>query len=117
MANQLPDLYAILGLTREATHEQIGHAYRTLLRRYHPDTRTLGDPADEAAADAALQDVLTAHAVLRDPGRRAAYDRRFARRPAAARGPQQRIYLYPTTPLQQPPWRVEPVRWKSWLTP
>ena len=37
------DLYAILGLNRNATPAQISHAYRTLLRRYHPDTRTPGD--------------------------------------------------------------------------
>jgi preprotein translocase subunit Sec63 len=72
MTTQPTDLYAILGLNRHATQAQISHAYRSLLRRYHPDTRTTpGDPSQDAVSDAALQQVLTAYAVLRDPGRRA----------------------------------------------
>ena len=68
------DLYAILGLARDATQAQISTAYRTQLRRYHPDTRTPADTTRAATSDAALQHVLTAYTVLRDPARRFAYD-------------------------------------------
>jgi len=54
MRTQPTDLYAILGLTRHATQAQISHAHRTLLRRYHPDTRTPGDPSQDAVRRASL---------------------------------------------------------------
>ena len=76
------DLYAILGLDRSATQAEIARAYRTLLRRHHPDTRTSGDPSQDAISDAALQQILTAYAVLRDPDRRADYDQRYTPRPS-----------------------------------
>ncbi|MFD8497439.1 J domain-containing protein [Amycolatopsis sp. NPDC059657] len=64
-----PDPYRVLGVSRDATPCQITTAYRTLIRALHPDTRH--DPADSAR----LADVITAYALLRDPRRRAAYDR------------------------------------------
>ena len=67
MTTERIDLYAILGLTRDATQAQISAAYRTLLRRYHPDTRTPADTCRDTMSDAALQQVLTAYAVLREP--------------------------------------------------
>ncbi len=114
--NECGDLYAILGLTPEASQTQINHAYRDLLRRLHPDTR---DPEDEAvrdAADAALQQTLAAYAVLGDPHRRADYDKRSTR-PRAGRAP--RMPHGPSAPLftpistQEPPIRVGPVRWHT----
>ena len=43
MTTEPIDFYAILGLAGNATQGQIGAAYRTLLRRYHPDTRAASD--------------------------------------------------------------------------
>ena len=53
------DLYAVLGLSRDATQAEISHAYRVLLRRHHPDTRTR-QTARSAPPDAALQQILDA---------------------------------------------------------
>ena len=39
MTTKRIDLYAILGVPPDATLAEIGHAYRSLLRRHHPDTR------------------------------------------------------------------------------
>src|SRR4030095_13045867 len=39
MTTERPDLYAILGLAPSATQAEISHAYRSLLRQHHPDTR------------------------------------------------------------------------------
>ena len=66
------DYYAILELPQSATEEEIKHAYRVLTRRYHPDSRA------EDVATALFHEVQTAYAVLSDPVRRRAYDRRRA---------------------------------------
>lgn len=74
------DLYAVLGVGRGATPTQITHAYRAAVRRLHPDSRAPQSPASGPAATAAdreLQRILDAYAVLRDPQRRADYDRQL----------------------------------------
>jgi curved DNA-binding protein CbpA len=116
MTTEPTDLYAILGLNRNATQAQISHAYRTLLRRYHPDTRTPGDPSQDAVSDAALQQVLTAYAVLRDPGRRADYDQRYATRPAPTRpsptiAETEPIFVSWSGSVNELPLRAGPVHW------
>jgi len=64
-----PDHYQALGLDRSATADQIRQAYRSLSRRHHPDKN--GASAESVARTQALNE---AHAVLRDPARRRAYD-------------------------------------------
>jgi DnaJ-domain-containing protein 1 len=66
------DPYAVLGLTPAATQAEITHAYRRQLRDHHPDLRS---PEPDAPADQRLGEILAAYALLRDPARRAAYDR------------------------------------------
>jgi curved DNA-binding protein CbpA len=67
------DLYRLLQVDPEADVEIIGAAYRKLAQRYHPD---VADDPDAAARMAAIN---AAWEVLRDPARRAEYDRsRFA---------------------------------------
>lgn len=61
--------YEVLGLTSEATDDQVRDAYRRLARAHHPDrARATGAPADSMPA------INEAYRVLGDPGRRAAYD-------------------------------------------
>ena len=71
-----PDPYAVLGVAPTATAQQISRAYRRLLRRHHPDTRS-GEAvlADATSGPGSLADLLTAYAVLRDPVTRAEHDR------------------------------------------
>lgn len=81
--------YRVLGLTVEASQAQIARAYRRLLHAHHPDTRTT-PPAADPVADEELQRILAAYALLRDPARRAAYDRATAEDPGPAdRSPVQ----------------------------
>lgn len=69
------DLYAVLGVPRQATQAMIDQAYRALVRRYHPDSRTTGDAALAMADDTKLRDAMAAYLVLGNPDRRADFDR------------------------------------------
>lgn len=63
--------YAVLGLHPSASPIEIRRAYRTLSKRYHPDTTELS----EAIAKAKFQLLNEAYGTLSNPERRQAYDR------------------------------------------
>jgi curved DNA-binding protein CbpA len=111
MTTKRPDLYAILEVSPQATQAEIGHAYRSLLRRHHPDTRAPVDESHNAPSDAALQLILAAYTVLRDPARRAHYDRDVRRRsqPPPRQPPQP---LKQHRAYNQPPIVAGPVYWQ-----
>jgi len=66
------DAYAVLGVAPDATAEQLKAAHRRLVRRHHPD---LAAPAAREAATRRVQDINVAYGLVRDPARRAEYDR------------------------------------------
>jgi curved DNA-binding protein CbpA len=112
-----PDPYEVLGVAPTADAAEIARAYRRRVREVHPDT---ADPAREPARDdgsvelGAIQD---AYLVLRDPVRRAQYDRERAGRsvrPTASVGVPVpvRVHVRPA-PVQPPLLRVGPVRVES----
>src|SRR5215207_9386414 len=70
MPAQFKDYYATLGVSREATPEEIKKAFRKLARQYHPDTAT-----DKKAAEEKFKELNEAHEVLSDPEKRRKYDR------------------------------------------
>ncbi len=77
------DYYAVLGVGREATQEEIQRAYRKLARTYHPDV------SKEADAEARFKEVQEAHEVLKDPDKRRLYDKYGAQWKAISEGRAQ----------------------------
>ena len=63
------DYYKIMGLKRDASLEEVKLAYRKLARKYHPDVSSEND------AEERFKEVSEAYEVLRDPKKRATYDR------------------------------------------
>jgi molecular chaperone DnaJ len=64
------DYYEILGVSREATDQQIKSAYRKLALKHHPDR----NPGDKHAEEA-FKEAAEAYAVLADREKRSLYDR------------------------------------------
>ncbi|RMH63322.1 MAG: J domain-containing protein [Calditrichaeota bacterium] len=64
------DYYKILGVSKNATADEIKKAYRKLATKYHPD-KTSGDKA----AEEKFKDINEAKEVLSDPEKRKLYDR------------------------------------------
>lgn len=62
----MPDLYAVLGVPRGASEDEIVRAYRKESRVRHPDR--------PGGSKEAFQELQQAHEVLTDPQKRAAYD-------------------------------------------
>lgn len=62
--------YAILGVSRDATIDEIKKSFRKLARQYHPDM----NPGDKTAEEK-FKDLGEAYEVLSDPGKRAQYDK------------------------------------------
>lgn len=62
------DYYKIMGVSRDASADDIKKAYRKLARKYHPDVST------EANAEHHFKEVNEAYEVLKDPEKRATYD-------------------------------------------
>jgi curved DNA-binding protein len=69
------DYYAIMGVGREATADELKRVYRRLARKYHPDV------SKEPDAEARFKEIGEAYEALRDPEKRAAYDALGQRKP------------------------------------
>lgn len=64
------DFYDVLGVSRSASADDIKKAYRRKAKELHPDRN-----ADNPAAEAAFKELNEAYEALKDPDRKAAYDR------------------------------------------
>ena len=102
-----PEPHDELGVSADASMDEIHRAFRRLLREHHPDTRQQSTGHDDES-DRVLQRAMTAYAELRD--RHAARDRSVG----TGRG-QQEVHRAPgaTSPAgrSSPSLRVTPVEW------
>ncbi len=76
------DYYDILGVSEDASQEEIKKAYRKLAKKYHPDRNPDAPDAEER-----FKEISEAHRVLSDPEQRKQYDRmrKFDGYPGGAR--------------------------------
>lgn len=71
------DYYAILGVDKDCTDEQIKKAYRKLALEYHPDkqSRKHMSEEDKERDKEIFQDIQEAYGILSEPTKRERYDR------------------------------------------
>ena len=65
----MTDYYSVLGVSRDASDEDIKRAYRKLAMKYHPDV------ASEPGSTEKFKQIGEAYEVLSDPQKRSVYDR------------------------------------------
>lgn len=66
----MADYYSVLGVSATASDDEIKKAYRKLAMRYHPDRNGGAKESEER-----FKEITEAYDILRDPSKRAAYDR------------------------------------------
>lgn len=69
MPVKFKDYYDVLGVSRDATEDQLRKAFRKLARKFHPDVNK-----DNPAAEERFKEINEAYEVLRDAEKRRKYD-------------------------------------------
>src|SRR5437667_11376498 len=65
----MKDLYSVLGVSKDASADQIKKAYRKLARKWHPDA----NPGDTSAEER-FKEIQEAYSILSDADKRKQYD-------------------------------------------
>jgi DnaJ-class molecular chaperone len=110
-----PDYYEVLRVQPAASQQEISRAYRALMRTHHPDL----DGGAAAGGDlnrGELLQIMQAFAILRNPVRRAAYDRSRSGTGTSAQGAGPIVIPVRTGAGNVPAGntiRITPVRWEA----
>jgi curved DNA-binding protein CbpA len=65
------DLYDVLGVSRDATPEQIKKAFIKLVKKWHPDR----NPDNKDECTECFKEIIEAYEILKDPAQRSDYDK------------------------------------------
>lgn len=71
MPVEFKDYYAVLGVEKTASHDEIKRAFRGLARKCHPD---VVKPGSKSKSEARFKEINEAYEVLKDPEKRRKYD-------------------------------------------
>lgn len=105
MSQMTADPYAVLGVERDASQQQVARAYRRLAKRYHPDVRRDDQSTEQ------MRRLNQAWESLSSPVRRARYDADHPRFGSPARG-------HWSAPRRTAPVAASPETWPgSWASP
>ncbi len=69
------DYYEVLGISRNATSQDIKKVYRKLARQFHPDTLRNPSELEKKEAEERFKEISEAYEILRDEDKRMRYDR------------------------------------------
>ena len=84
------DYYEILGVSKNATDEELKKAYRKMAKKYHPDA----NPDNKKEAEAKFKEVNEAYEVLSNPQKRKMYDQFGTADPQASRIWRRRTFWW-----------------------
>jgi len=70
-----PDLYAVLGATRDASLDELKKCYKKEAMKWHPDRHSMKSEAEKQAAEDKFKLVSEANAVFQDAEKKRIYDR------------------------------------------
>lgn len=68
------DFYEILGVSKDASEEEIKKSYKRAAMKWHPDRWVNGTDEEKKAAEEKFKEISEAYEVLSDPQKRANYD-------------------------------------------
>lgn len=107
----LKDFYKILEVNETASNEVINAAYKTLVKRYHPD---LAKPNEKSMKEEKMKDLNLAKDTLLDPDKRAKYDiqLRQEREKELQKQIKEQAKIYYRNNVKGGPYRQEPVKEK-----
>lgn len=74
MANKR-DYYEVLGVSKDATDQDIKSSFRKLSRKWHPDMQSSKTDAEKKDAEEKFKEIAEAYEVLSDKSKRANYDK------------------------------------------